>query len=92
MKITRTIAATAVILSMTVGASTMALAKAHDQGAADGSSPPSTSDVVDSIPGPGVSSLFNGGQRGEAASGNKGDNRVEPVVGNGKNSRDEDPD
>lgn len=65
-----------------------AYAKAHDQGVADGSFPESTADVVDSIEGPGISGAVGGGQRGEAASGNKGDNAVDPVVGNGANGRD----
>lgn len=64
-----------------------AFAKAHDQGVADGSFPESTSDVVESIEGPGISSVVGNGQRGSAASENKGDNRVEPTVGNGKNSK-----
>ena len=62
-----------------------AFAKAHDQGVADGSFPDSTSDVVDSIEGPGISSVVSGGARGDGASTNKGGNRVEPVVGNGAN-------
>lgn len=69
-------------LAMTTGT---AFAKAHDQGVADGSFPESTSDVVESIEGPGISSVVGKGQRGAAASENKGDNRVKPVVGNGKN-------
>ncbi len=69
-------------LALTTGT---AYAKAHDQGVADGSFPESTSDVVESIEGPGISSVVGKGQRGEAGSDNKGDNRVEPVVGNGKN-------
>ncbi len=64
-----------------------AFAKAHDQGVADGSFPESTSDVVESIDGPGISSVVSGGARGAGASANQGDNRVEPVVGNGKNSQ-----
>ena len=72
----------ALALTLTTGT---AFAKAHDQGVADGSFPDSTSDVVQSIEGPGVSSVVGKGQRGGAASENQGDNRVEPVVGNGKN-------
>ena len=63
-----------------------AFAKAHDQGVADGSFPESTSDTVRSIEGPGVSAVVGKGQRGAGASANKGDNRVEPVVGNGANA------
>ena len=63
-----------------------AFAKAHDQGVADGVFPESTSDVVRSIEGPGIKAVVSGGARGEAASGNGGDNRVRPVVGNGANS------
>ncbi len=72
------------ILAFAVSTGT-AFAKAHDQGVADGSFPDSTSDVVRSIDGPGISSVVGKGQRGQAASTNKGSNRVEPVVGNGKN-------
>ena len=64
-----------------------ALAKAHDQGVADGSFPESTSDVVESIEGPGISAAVSKGARGAGASANQGDNAVEPVVGNGKNSQ-----
>lgn len=77
---------TVAILAIALSAGS-AFAKAHDQGVADGSFPDSTSDVVDSIEGPGISSVVGNGQRGGAASENKGDNRVEPVVGNGKNRR-----
>lgn len=73
------------ILAVVVSTGT-AFAKAHDQGVADGSFPESTSDVVQSIEGPGISAVVGDGQRGEGASTNKGDNRVEPVVGNGKNA------
>lgn len=62
-----------------------AFAKAHDQGVADGSFPDSTSGTVSSIEGPGISSVVGGGQRGNAASDNKSDNAVDPVVGNGAN-------
>ena len=72
------------ILAVALSAGT-AFAKAHDQGVADGSFPESTSDVVESVEGPGISSVVGKGQRGAAASDNKGDNGVEPVVGNGKN-------
>lgn len=64
-----------------------AFAKAHDQGVADGSFPDSTSDVVRSVDGPGIKAVVSGGARGDAASDNKGDNRVEPVVGNGQNGQ-----
>ncbi len=74
------------ILAVVVSTGT-AFAKAHDQGVADGSFPESTSDVVQSIEGPGISAVVGKGQRGEAASSNKGGNRVEPVVGNGKNAK-----
>ena len=75
-----------VILATSTG---MAAAKAHDQGVADGEFPESTSETVQSIEGPGVSSVVNNGARGASASENRGDNRVEPVVGNGRNSRDD---
>lgn len=74
------------VLAATLMAGT-AFAKAHDQGVADGEFPESTSDVVRSIDGPGISAVVGKGQRGKAASDNKGGNRVEPVVGNGKNSK-----
>ncbi len=70
-------------VAMTTG---IAFAKAHDQGVADGSFPDSTSETVRSIEGPGIKSVVSGGARGGAASDNKGGNRVEPVVGNGKNA------
>lgn len=73
------------ILAVAVTTGT-AFAKAHDQGVADGSFPESTSEVVESIEGPGISAVVGKGQRGEGASDNKGGNRVEPVVGNGKNA------
>ena len=72
------------ILSMTLSTGT-AFAKAHDSGAADGVSPDSTSGFVQSLDGPGVSSVTSKGARGASASADKGDNGVEPVVGNGKN-------
>jgi len=56
-----------------------AFSKAHDQGVADGSFPESTSGVVSSIEGPGISAVVGNGQRGDAASANGGDNRVVPV-------------
>ncbi len=73
-----------IALALTTGS---AFAKAHDQGVADGSSPEiSTGDVVqDVIDGPGVSNVVSGGARGAGASAAGGDNRVEPVVGNGAN-------
>lgn len=73
----------AVVLSLAAGS---AFSKAHDQGVADGKFPESTSAVVESIEGPGVSRNFNKGRRGEAASGNGGDNRVEPVERPGQQS------
>jgi len=76
---------TIAILAFALSSGT-AFAKAHDQGVADGSFPESTSDVVQSIEGPGIKAVVSGGARGQSASDNKGDNRVEPVVGNGKNA------
>ena len=78
----------AIVSAMLVlGSGSAAFAKAHDQGQADGAFPEvSTGEVVQSNGIPGISSLVNGGGRGDAASGNGGDNGVEPVVGNGANA------
>lgn len=73
------------ILAVALSAGT-AFAKAHDQGVADGSFPDSTSGTVQSIEGPGIKSVVSGGARGDGASTNRGDNRVDPVVGNGSNA------
>ena len=88
MNIKHSAAAAATILALTIGSTSAVFAKAHDQGVADGSAPESTSAVVQSIEGPGVSALVSGGQRGAGASANGGDNRVNPVVGNGANKPD----
>ncbi len=79
----KTIAAVAFAASTLTGA--QAFAKAHDQGVADGTQPPSTSGVVADIPGPGVSGVVNGGRRGDAASDAKGGNAVSPVDQPGRN-------
>lgn len=65
----------------------VAFAKAHDQGAADGTSPDSTSETVSSIEGPGISSVTSKGARGAQASGRGSDNAVDPVTGNGNNKK-----
>lgn len=79
----KTLAAVAFAASTLAGAE--AFAKAHDQGVADGTQPPSTSGVVADIPGPGISSVVGGGQRGDAASAAGGDNAVSPVDRPGQN-------
>ncbi|HSF96575.1 MAG TPA: hypothetical protein VLA52_16235 [Thermohalobaculum sp.] len=82
MKFTLKTAASAVALTMIMGTGS-AFAKAHDQGVADGEPlefPGGTGAFVQTLD-QGVSSLQNGGQRGDTASANGGDNRVEPVVG-----------
>ena len=88
MTFRHTAAASAILLAMSVGGTSAAFAKAHDQGVADGTPQDSTATVVESIDGPGVSPLFNGGQRGDVASGNGSDNAIDPVVGNGANQPD----
>lgn len=80
-------AAAALVVSLALGGGT-AMAKAHDQGVADGDFPESTSDVVSSIEGPGISAAVGKGARGEAASANGSDNAVTPVVGNGAKKPD----
>lgn len=87
MTFTMKTAGMAVVLSLAAGS---AFSKAHDQGVADGDFPESTSAVVESIEGPGVSPLFNGGQRGEVASGNGSDNRVVPVERPGQQNQEPD--
>ena len=72
---------------LVLGSGSTVFAKAHDQGVADGmSTPDNTGAFVQGTDFPGVSEKFNRGQRGEAASGNGGDNRIDPVVGNGANA------
>ena len=85
MKTATQLTAAAVALVLTSG---FAFAKAHDQGAADGTAPDSTSETVSSIDGPGISSVTSGGARGDQASGSGSDNAVDPVTGNGANSHD----
>lgn len=88
MTIKRTAAAAATILALTVGSASAVFAKAHDQGVADGMPLDGNTGAFVQTLDRGVSSLQNDGQRGETASGNGGDNRVEPVVGNGANQPD----
>ena len=71
-----TAATVALGIAMGTGA---AFSKAHDQGVADGEFPESTSAVVSSIDGPGISAVVGDGQRGDAASANQDGNRVVPV-------------
>ena len=72
---------------LVLGSGSSVFAKAHDQGVADGMpTPDNTGQFVQDTGFPGVSDFFNEGQRGAAASANGGDNRVEPVVGNGANA------
>ena len=81
--------AAAIALMVALGSSSAAFAKAHDQGQADGEFPEQGTGVVVQENGvPGISAVVNDGQRGGAASTNGGDNRVEPVVGNGNNEPD----
>lgn len=82
MKTTTQLSTALLALALTSG---MAFAKAHDQGAADGVSPDSTSETVSSIDGPGISSVTSKGARGAQASERGSDNAVDPVVGNGNN-------
>lgn len=86
MTFTSKTAATAIALTLVLGSASAAFAKAHDQGVADGDFPAiSTGELVQSNGVPGISAGVNQGQRGGLASGNGGDNRVDPVVDNGQN-------
>ena len=87
MTIKHRAAAAATILALTIGSTSAVFAKAHDQGIADGTPVDGTGALVQTLD-MGVSSLQNDGQRGATASGNGGDNRVDPVVGNGANQPD----
>lgn len=88
MTITLRTAATAAALALALGHASSALAKAHDQGVADGDATPqpTTGAFIQSLGGNGVSALTSGGARGDAASTNQGGNRVTPTVGNGVNA------
>lgn len=77
--------------AMIFGGASGALAKAHDQGVADGKIPffpeaPNAGERIDLLTdagvldGQGVSALFKGGARGEDASTRKSGVRVVPVV------------
>jgi hypothetical protein len=81
MKFPLKTAASAIAVTMVLGGASAAFAKAHDQGVADGEPFPSNTGAFVQTLESGVSSLQNDGQRGDTASGNGGDNRVEPVVG-----------
>ena len=72
--------ASAIVLSMVMGSGS-ALAKAHDQGVADGDIefPGGTGAAVQTLD-QGVSGVVANGARGGAASADGGDNRLEPVV------------
>ena len=74
------IAALIIPLTMVLGASG-AFAKAHDQGVADGTPLDNTGAFVQSLD-QGVSTVVNGGARGDGASTDKGDNSTVPVVSN----------
>ncbi|SMX42148.1 hypothetical protein [Maliponia aquimaris] len=84
---TRTAIAAALALSLVAG---HAMAKAHDQGVADGGYVPGeqtgAKTVIDALEdagvldGKGVSAVVKGGARGDAASERKGGNRVVPTV------------
>ncbi len=89
------VSAIAILLATGLSASG-ALAKAHDQGRADGSFDPDADrgarDAIDALTelgvldGRGVSAVTKGGARGAAASSAGSDNAVDPQVGNGANS------
>ncbi len=78
-------AATAIALTMVL-ASGSALAKAHDQGVADGfiEFPGGTGAAVQTLD-RGVSTVVSGGVRGDGSSANGGDNRTVPVEQPGLN-------
>lgn len=87
MNVTIKTVASAMAVTIALGSASGALAKAHDQGQADGAPldfPGGTGAFVQTLD-KGVSGGQNKGQRGETASSNKGANRVNPVVGNGNN-------
>jgi hypothetical protein len=75
-------------VTLALGSASGAFAKAHDQGVADGTiSFPNGTGAAVGAPG-GVSGGQKDGLRGATASANGGDNRVNPVVGNGANEPD----
>lgn len=84
------IAAAAIALTMFVGSGSAAFAKAHDQGVADGDHFAGSTQIGgNGVGGPGgVSAGQRDGVRGGIASGNGGDNRVEPVERPGLNEPD----
>ena len=87
MSLKTTVIVAALALTLALGAAPSAFAKAHDQGVADGlPTPDNTGETVQNNGIPGISETVNEGTRGEAASENRGENRVEPVVGKGKNA------
>ena len=72
---------------LVLGSGSTVFAKAHDQGVADGMETPDNTGfhVQNVVEGPGISQTLNGGRRGDLASGRGGENRVQPVTGNGAN-------
>lgn len=88
MSFKHTTMATATLLAMTFGGTSAVFAKAHDQGVADGMPLDGNTGAFVQTLDNGVSSGQNNGQRGDTASGNGGDNGLEPVVGNGANQPD----
>ena len=90
MKNVNRVAAAVLAAAMRVSGASAALAKAHDQGRADGSfgadnaqGARTTIDALTdlgALDGNGVSALTKGGARGAAASEAKGGNRIDPVV------------
>jgi hypothetical protein len=86
MKLATITAATA--LAMALGAGGV-LAKAHDQGVADGTQAgpgPGSGVLIQSLGGKGISAGVNKGTRGDGASAAGSDNATDPVVGNGANA------
>ena len=70
-----------ILLLASMSVAHVAAAKGHDQGVADGMEPPAGPGALAGA----VDDGQKNGQRGDAASGSKGDNRVEPVAQPGKN-------
>lgn len=68
------------LLALSLAATGAVMAKAHDQGVADGSdNPDNTGQLLQTLPN-GVSTLVKDGAQGDSASEARGDNRVTPVV------------
>lgn len=79
-----------IIAAVAVALAGPAFAKAHDQGAADGVTAFGPGEAARVVEGPGISALVNKGKQGETKKDPANRGGVDPVVGNGANSRDDD--